>query len=213
MSRKIAYIGFGALGKQVSAFIRQTSSETPEEIYFDDVAVKNGLANAYPFSEHAENSFSEYDFYICLGYKQLSIKNDILNKLKSSGRNLPAFIHPSTIVNPDSKIGPGCIIYPGCNIDQGVILKEAVLLNNSVTICHDSIIHNSTFLAPAVVICGNVIVEEECFIGAGTVVLNEIEIGKGATIGAGSLVSMNIPPKMSAIGNPIRLLNSQIELH
>lgn len=212
MSRKIAYIGFGALGKQLSVLLRQTEKSVPEEVYFDDIAVQEKKANAYPFNQYTEERFAAYDFYICLGYKQLSNKSEILASLKKLKRNLPSFIHPSSFVNPTATIGAGCIIYPGCNIDQEVVLKEGVFLNNCVTVSHNSIVGDDSFLAPGAILCGNTEIGNNCFIGAGAVVSNSIHVGENAIVGVGTIVTRDISPNHSVIGNPMRILTTKLEL-
>ena len=165
MIHKIAYIGFGDLGKQLSLFLHQTVTDEISEVYFDDNLFSSGHLNSFPFSRYTDGEFDGYDFFVCLGYKNLELKTKILDVLKSTGKKLPNFIHPSSIINPTATLGAGVIIYPGCNIDQHVILEDGVLLNNSVTVSHNSIIGTSTFIAPGVVICGNVKIGKENFTG------------------------------------------------
>jgi len=212
MNRKIAYIGFGELGKQISLFIRQTSGNDITEIFFDDDMFANKHPATFPFSSYAETQFAGYEFYVCLGYKHLALKTKILTDLMASGRAVPFFIHPSCVCNPTSVIGAGAIIYPGCVIDQHVKIEEGVLLNNSVTISHNSVIGKSTFIAPGAVVCGNVQIGNECFIGSGTVVSNNILIGDHVITGIGTVVSINIPAGRSAIGNPVKILSEKITL-
>lgn len=212
MSRKIAYIGFGALGKQLSVLIRQTEKSIPEEVYFDDIAVKEKKANAYPFNDYKDERFSQYDFFICLGYKQLSVKGEITATLKKLNRTLPSFIHPTSFINPTATIEAGCIIYPGCNVDQEVVLKEGTFLNNSVIVSHNSVVGAHSFLAPGAIVCGNAEIGTNCFIGAGAVVSNGITVGDNSIVGVGTIVTRDITPGHSVIGNPMRILSTKLEL-
>jgi serine O-acetyltransferase len=43
-------------------------------------------------------------------------------------------------------------------------------------------------------------------IGAGAQVLGAVTIGDGAHVGSGSIVTIDVPPGMSAVGNPARLI-------
>lgn len=212
MPGKYAYIGYGALGKQIATLLRQTSQEKPEEIFFDDLAHQNALENAFLFDEWKEERFAGYDFFVCLGYKQLEKKAAITNELLRLNRRLAKFIHESCIINPDSQIAQGSIIYQGCNIDQQVKIGESVLLNNSVTISHETVIGRNSFLAPGVVVSGNVNIGEGCFIGAGSIISNGVNIGANVIIGAGTVVTKDIPANVSVIGNPMRILDSKLEL-
>jgi sugar O-acyltransferase (sialic acid O-acetyltransferase NeuD family) len=212
MIRKIAYIGFGDLGRQVSLFLKQVFPGEINEIYFDDNLFSTQQQNSFPFSKYTDQQFDSYDFYICLGYKNLELKTKIFSEMKTAGRRLPHFIHPSVIINPSATIGAGVIIYPGCNIDQHVILEDGVLLNNSVTISHNSIIGKSSFLAPGVVISGNVKIGKENFIGSGTVVSNNIELGDNVITGIGTVITKSVTAGSSVIGNPMKILTEKIKL-
>lgn len=212
MPRKIAYVGFGELGKQISLFIKQTYSDIEEEIFFDDKLASLNGRNAYSFNEYENDKFSVYEFYVCLGYKQPDAKADILARLKDLKRNIGTFIHPNTIVNPTAEIRSGVVIYPGCNIDQHVVIAEGVLLNNSVTVSHNSFIGVASFLAPGVTVCGNVTVGTKSFIGSGSVISNDVRIGDDVIVGPGSVVTKEISSGSSVIGNPLRLLSKKLVL-
>lgn len=212
MSRKIAYIGFGALGRQLFVLLRQTSTDKVEEVFFDDIAAGEKLPGAYPFHTFMEPQFESHEFYLCLGYKLPGKKREVAQELLAGKRKLATFVHPSTILNPASTISPGCIIYAGCNIDQQVYLEEGVFLNNSVTLSHDTTIGKYSFLSPGVVTSGNVRVGAQCFIGAGSVISNGVSIGDDVIIGAGSVITKNIPAGASVIGNPMRILDTKLKL-
>jgi sugar O-acyltransferase (sialic acid O-acetyltransferase NeuD family) len=212
MNRKIAYIGFGALGQQIALLLRQSTTGQMEEVIFDDHAAGEKTPGAYPFGEYMNSKFEDYEFYLCLGYMHLPFKHEIAENLKSARRKLTSFIHSSSIINPSAAIGPGSIVYAGCNIDQFVQLEEGVFLNNSVTVSHNSIIGKHSFLAPGVVISGNVRIGAQCFIGAGTLIGNGITIGDNTVIGIGSVITRDIPPGSSVIGNPMRILDKKLKL-
>jgi acetyltransferase-like isoleucine patch superfamily enzyme len=51
-----------------------------------------------------------------------------------------------------------------------------------------------------------------CFIGARSIILPGIEIGDECVIGAGSVVTRSVPPRSMAVGNPARVIRSNIEV-
>ena len=69
-----------------------------------------------------------------------------------------------------------------------------------------------SFVAPGVVVSGNVNIGEGCFIGAGSIISNGVNIGANVIIGAGTVVTKDIPANVSVIGNPMRILDSKLEL-
>lgn len=204
---KIAFIGYGELGRQIHALVQQTNA-VAEAIFFDDSLCRQEQVNAFPFETYEDDLYKEYSFIISLGYKQLPAKKKVIEKLDGLGRNLYSFIHPSCFVNPSAIVDSGVVAYPMCNIDQQVKIGKGVVLNNSVTVSHNAVIGSGCYLSPGVVLSGNVIVGENTFIGAGATVANNICIGKNVIIGIGTVVTKNIGDNSFVIGNPIKFVNS-----
>lgn len=180
--------------------------------YFDDIAYDAGRKGSWPFSAYIQEEFSDFDFYIGLGYKHLEAKVNIVDHLLRSDRRLPTYFAPSSFVSSSAMIGQGTILYPMCNIDQDVHLGKAVLVNNSVTISHNSIVGDCSYLSPSVTISGFVTIGSKTFIGAGTVIANNVTIGSNVIIGVGSVITRDIPDGTSAIGNPMRILKKPLRL-
>ena len=51
-----------------------------------------------------------------------------------------------------------------------------------------------------------------CFIGARSIILPGVRIGNGSVIGAGSIVASDIPANCIAVGNPARVVKTDIVL-
>lgn len=209
MKQPIGFIGYGALGRQIAFFLRQTGISTERFIFFDDTLSGEKV---YRFNAWKEKRFRDMDFVVSIGYKHLNLKNDLIHELLESKRSLYSFIHPSSFINPSAQIGKGVIVYPMCNVDQHAELKDGAFLNNSVCVSHNSIIGNSCFLAPGVVVSGNVCIDNSTFIGIGSIISNGIRIGSNCIIGAGSMVSKDIDSNQSAIGNPLRILSKPLNI-
>ena len=204
---KIAFIGYGDLGRQVHALLLQTGSIT-EAIFFDDNLSPQKHENVFPFETYQDELYKNYSFIVSLGYKQLPAKKRIVQKLEDLGRSLYSFIHPSCFVNPSAMIEKGVIAYPMCNIDKEVKIGKGVILNNSVTVSHNTVIGDCCYLSPGVILSGNVTSGEYTFFGTGAIVANNISIGKNAVIGIGTVVTQDVADNSSVIGNPMRVVNS-----
>jgi sugar O-acyltransferase (sialic acid O-acetyltransferase NeuD family) len=209
--KKIGIIGFGALGRQILGLLAPARSPEPVA-FFDDVLHGRQGENSFPFDSFLDARFSDYDFYIGLGYRHLARKIEILRQLHEAGRRTPSFLHPSCHVHPACRVGEGCVVYPLCNLDQEVKLGDGVLLNNSVVVSHDSRIGPAAYLSPGVVLSGQVTIGAAAFLGSGVVVANNRGIGARARVGIGTVVTSDVPEGASAIGNPMRLLEHPLEL-
>jgi sugar O-acyltransferase (sialic acid O-acetyltransferase NeuD family) len=203
---KLAIIGYGTLGKQIETFIIECNLNIEKIIYFDDIAVKGNVSNSFPFPDHLNPVYEEYNFIVALGYKHLQEKNKIQTELIKKGRKLFTLIHKEAYVSNTAIVGKGCIVYPGCIIDNYVKLDDGVLLNNGVIVSHDCEIDSCCFLAPGVILSGRSTIHENCFIGTGTMISNDIKIGANSTIGIGSVITKNIEPGSFIIGNPMKVV-------
>ena len=47
------------------------------------------------------------------------------------------------------------------------------------------------------------------FLGAHSIVIGNVEIGEGSNVGAGCVVTKDVPPRCTAIGNPMRIIKSE----
>jgi len=206
---KIAVIGNGDLAKQLLGFLNPTMESII--VYFDDFHKQNNQTH-FPFSKWKDEIFSEHNFIVGLGYKNLDVKNKIISDLNNLNRKLLSFCHTSSFVNKSANIGQSVFVYPMCNIDQNVTLNDGVVLNNSTVVSHDSFIGKCTYISPGVTISGRVKIGENCFIGSGTTIANDVIIGNNVIIGIGSIVTSNIPENLSVIGSPLKILKKPLIL-
>ncbi|HPF78412.1 MAG TPA: serine O-acetyltransferase [Alphaproteobacteria bacterium] len=103
-------------------------------------------------------------------------------------------------IHPEAKIGKRLFIDHG----TGVVIGQTAIIGDDVTMYHG-------------VTLGGVgrdgdngrrhpTVEDGVMIGAGAQILGGITIGKKAKIGANSVVTSNIPPNVTALGIPARVV-------
>ncbi len=207
----VAYIGFGDLARQIRCMF-----SLPEDgagvIIFDDALCNDRHPNAHHLIDCLNDEYSDYDFYVCLGYKHSQKKKGIIDALMRKKRHLPSHIHKTCFVESAAKIGEGSIVYPMCNIGDRAVVGRGVVLNNSVIVSHDTIVHDCCYLAPGVTVCGYVEIGENAFIGAGAVIANGVRIGTNAIIGVGTVVTEDVADDASVIGYPMRTLKKRLRL-
>ena len=206
-----AFVGFGELGRQIEGMLNDIAPE-PDAWLFDDAEYARGTAGAYPFARCRDEAFVDCEFFVCLGYKHLRRKIELLKELTRLERALPQVIHASAYVSPSAEIGPGTVIYPLCNVDKQVRLASGVLLNNSVIVSHNSIVGEGSYLSPGVVLSGFVSVGAGSFLGSGAVVSDGVTIGDEVIVGVGTVVTGDVPSGASVIGNPMRILDRPLRL-
>ena len=205
------FVGFGELGRQVDLLL--TEYEGPRESkFFDDRMVERDVQGALPLDSCFDDEFRDCSFYVCLGYKHLARKAEIILRLLELGRRLPSFVHPSVYLSSSASVGAGTLVYPMCNVDKECVIGRGVVLNNSVVVSHNTAIGDCCYLAPGVVLSGFVTVGDRTFIGSGSVVSDRVSIGENVTVGIGTVVTRDVRSSTSVIGNPMRLLQRDLVL-
>jgi sugar O-acyltransferase (sialic acid O-acetyltransferase NeuD family) len=206
--RQIAIIGYGIIGQQIEHFVKEAHKEGPIEFYyFDDTHSVKGTSRALPFLEYQDSRFSDFEFYVGLGYHYLSLRKEIIDYMILQNRCLPSLIHYTTYLHPSVTVGKGTVIYPMCNIGFSVKVGNGSIINKSCTLSHDTVVGDGSFVCPSVTICGRTKLGNSTFIGAGSVVANEVKIGDRVTVGIGSVITGDIKDDLSVIGNPARVVS------
>lgn len=115
-------------------------------------------------------------------------------------------MHPDALVGDDVGIGVGTCVAPGVIFTCRATVGEHSIVNVKASVSHDCEVGHFVNLNPGVTICGNVSIGDGAYIGAGTVVIDKRSIGRGAIIGAGAVVVDDIPPDVTAVGVPARVI-------
>ena len=210
---KLALIGFSDLGHYIEDMLEDFHPvDKSSTAYFDDNLHRSSAQNSFPFNEYSSEAFKDHHFYVCLGYKHLKKKNEIISRLIALGRKVPHFVHPSSYVHPSVEIGMGSFVYPGCSIDRNTTIGKGVWIANADVIAHDCAIADCCWFGASVTLSGKVSVGPNTFIGSGTTVSNDVHIGSNVVVGLATAVTKDLADAQSAMGNPMRVLNKPINL-
>lgn len=215
--KQIIILGAGGHGKEVSSYIRDLSArgERIRPVGFVDehkprgpwgaTEVLGGFDELQSILSRAADSAMLY--ITAVGNNRL--RSEFVRKLEGLNvRNLPAWTlrHPHSVVGHDVEIGEGTCLAPGSIITTSVRIGKHCIVNVNASVSHDSIIGDFTNINPGAVIAGNVRIGQGCYIGAGATVIEKLAIGDWAVIGAGAVVINDIPPRVTAVGVPARVI-------
>jgi sugar O-acyltransferase (sialic acid O-acetyltransferase NeuD family) len=141
---------------------------------------------------------------VAIGDNQIrrSYAEDILNL----GLNLINAIHPSANIAANANLGKNIVIAAGALVCAHCQIGNSVILNTGCIVDHESIIANSAHICPGAKLAGRVIVDSGAFVGIGATVIQNVRIGTDAIVGAGAVVIKDVPPAITVVGVPARIL-------
>lgn len=143
--------------------------------------------------------------FVSLGNVNLTTKREELyNKLKSIGFNLPVIASNSANISKHTEINEGTLIGKNVVINPGVKIGKNCIINTGAIIEHDCVIEDNVHIAPGAILSGGVTVGDNCLIGTGARVIQSININKNTLIAAGSTVTKHINESGIYAGSPAK---------
>lgn len=133
------------------------------------------------------------------------------------GTKIWAFTH----VCSGAKIGKNCTIGEGVHIGPNVIIGDNCKIQNHSILYEGVELENNVFIGPNVVTTNDLypkaqgewsgenfkktLIKNFASIGANCTIICGNIIGEHSLIGAGSVITKDIPPKVTAFGNPAKI--------
>lgn len=210
--KKLAIIGAGDLGRQLSIVAKQSNTYHPIGFY-DDFAEVGKRVHSLPIMgqlSQINQDFKSNKFDVLvlgIGYSHFNFRKKTFDKL-SQEIPFATLIHPSCVIDPSAKIGKGSVLFSGCLVSMGAEIKENVLIYDGAIIAHDSIIGNHSILSPGVKISGFSYIGECVNLGTGTILIDNINLTDFTRTGAGAVVVKSIEQPGLYVGCPAKLHNA-----
>ena len=122
----------------------------------------------------------------------------------------PILIHTRANISSSIIIGQGTAIIAGATINIDAEIGKHVIVNTNASVGHDCIIDDFVHIGPNSALAGNVTVGEGTHIGMGAAVIQGVKIGKWCVVGAGAVVIQDVPDGSMVVGNPARIIKTQM---
>lgn len=115
-----------------------------------------------------------------------------------------------------NNISPSAIIESNLNLDRvypkGIHIGDNTLIASRTTIlCHEHVKRDKANESNPWVT--DTYIGKNCFIGVGSMILPGVKIGDEVIIGAASVVTKDIPSNSIAVGNPARVIKTNIRMN
>lgn len=127
--------------------------------------------------------------------------------LASKGARFATFVHDNAVVGERVTLAEGVIICPGAILSVDIKVARHVHINLNCSIGHDVRIAEFCTISPASNLMGDVHLGQDVFLGTAATLAPHVTIGDGTTIGAGSVVVKNVESRVTAFGNPCRVVS------
>lgn len=153
--------------------------------------------------ENIETVYSpnEYDLFVAVGSSRLnSVRENVFNRAKEKGYNLPSFVHPLAYVAPHATIGENCLLMEFAQVMTRSKVGNGVIIWYSVLVNHDNTINDFAYIVGNT--AGFTEIGKRTFLGIGGYVGDHIKVGDDNFIAMGSIVRKSTLNNSFLSGNP-----------
>jgi acetyltransferase EpsM len=221
MTAEALYVtGAGGHGREVHTYLRdlQDSGWSGElKGYLDDglaPGVYGRLNVLGPLAYLKENRDSGARIRYITAAGDNTVRRDMVRRIEALCG--PGELEPWTLIHPrawvgqeDVEIGAGTCVAPGAIVTTRTKIGAHCIINAKASVAHDCVLGDFVNINPGATVCGWAQIGEGAYIGAGAVIKDKAKVGAWSIIGAGAVVIKDIPPHVTAVGAPARVIKER----
>lgn len=213
-----AVYGASGCGRSLMPVARQQLQRlgVQADLYFID----DSLEDSQTVNGHIAINYQTFknldatDKHVLIAIANSQIREKIANQLSIDGIQLWTVQADNSVMMDNIEIGEGAALSPFVSITSNIKIGKCFHANLYSYVEHDCIIGDYVTFAPGVKCNGNIHIEDHAYIGTGAVIKQgtpdkPLVIGKGAIVGMGAVVTKSVPPGVTVVGNPARILEKK----
>ena len=199
-TKKLVIIGNTSNAKLAHYFFQKDSDYqvvafSVDEKYIDSNTFCNIPVVAFEKLQETHPS-NEYDAFVAVGYTDMNrLREDLYNRTKEKGYNLPNYISSKCSFLTEEKIGDNNLILEDNTIQPFVKIGNNNVLWSGNHIGHDVVIKNNCFITSHVVVSGFTVIENNVFLAVNSTFRDAITLGAYSLIGAGATIMKDTEPE------------------
>lgn len=218
MTEIYAIYGASGCGRSLMPVAREQleRDNIQAEIYFiDDSLTEKIIINGHvALTYEAFKALKADKKFALIAIANSQIREKIAIKLEQDAIELWT-VQADNVVRMDAiEIASGAALSPFVTLTSNIKIGKCFHANLYSYVEHDCIIGDYVTFAPGVKCNGNIHIEDHAYIGTGAVIKQgtpdkPLVIGKGAVVGMGAVVTKSVPPGVTVVGNPARILEKK----
>lgn len=218
MTTLYAIYGASGCGRSLMPVARQQlarKGDASEIIFIDDALTDTVLVNGHrAMNYQAFLNESASEKYVQIAIANSRVREKIAQLLESDGILLWSITADNVVLMDQIELAECSALSPFVSIGSNVKIGKCFHANLYCYVEHDCVIGDFVTFAPSVKCNGNIHIHAHAYIGAGAMIKQgtpdqPLVIGAGAIVGMGAVVTKSVPPGVTVVGNPARIVTSK----
>lgn len=220
--KRFAVFGASGCGRGVMPLVRQQlqprlAAGEVDLVFVDDnpsAAMVNGQ-RVVSYAQWLAEAASSRHINVAIANSQ--VREKLIKRCAADGVQFFEVRAANVVQLDDVELGAGAVLCPFVTLTSNIRIGQHFHANLYSYVEHDCLIGDFVTFAPGVKCNGNVHIEDHAYIGAGAILKQgkpgaPLVIGRGAVVGMGAVVTKSVPPGVTVVGNPARVLTKNRSL-
>jgi sugar O-acyltransferase (sialic acid O-acetyltransferase NeuD family) len=216
-NKRIVVIGAGGMAREIRWLISDINVVSPQYEFAGYVVSDLNAIGPHDSREDIVGDYAWLDKNrgsinaLAIGIGNPAARLKVAQQLNAliPDAEFPVLIHPTVVLDrAGATLEEGVLVCAGVVATVNIKLRAFALCNFACTLGHEATIGRGSVINPGANISGGVTIGDGALVGTGARVLQYLSVGEGATVGAGAVVTQNVPPGVTVVGIPAKILRN-----